>query len=596
MSIAVLNQVYDEARRLAVAGSVVARGDFRLKKLLPPLEQAGAKAPVFAKVAEAAKAVIDGPEDSSAENLLELTALVSAVLYTQGETGIEGELKPIETINLGGQLAQTSARLLKPLLEALSSTGSGRLELVKEAHERGAFRDLRLIKPALDGLDDPYQEIADFLAEKVLPMYGSAILPELRAKYDPKGTKGHPRRLRLMHALDPAATRDLVKQALEGGSKEVKVAAIACLGAEKEDLGLLIEHAGSKAKEVRLAAYHALAVLDDSAAVAVLEKALAGKDLDLATSAIHRSKSEKLTTVLLAEIAKAWADLPKVKDKKQASEKSMRLVRLLGSLPEGEHPAADALTLDLFARRAELAKVKGDHFSGSDVVEAVIDRMADGSKQLRTTLARAHADLDAEHLAAAVRAARAALPPAEVYDQFSPYVLAAVGKKPSKKDNAPAKRDAVLDGLDADTFTIRYGWYSDDEEKPPPFDPRWLDVGLQAENLGLVHAAGRPGHPATIAFLTKRFDAELQKKNNDIEEILLAMARFQHPGAADALMTAYEKFVVKAKGYTYDYWYYRVIPDLPKAAIPALEAFLPKLKDRAADQWIEAIQELRNRR
>src|SRR5213078_26824 len=108
MSIAVLNQVYDEARRLAVAGSVVARGDFRLKKLLPPLEQAGAKVPVFARIAEAAKAVVDGPEDSSAANLLELTSLVTAVLYTQGETGMAGDLQPIETINLGGETAQTS--------------------------------------------------------------------------------------------------------------------------------------------------------------------------------------------------------------------------------------------------------------------------------------------------------------------------------------------------------------------------------------------------------------------------------------------------------------------------------------------------------
>src|SRR3954454_6807692 len=186
MSIAVLNQVYDEARRLAVAGSVVAGGDFRLKKLLPPLEQAGAKAPVFAKVAECAKAVIDGSEDSSAENLLELTALVTAVLYTQGETGIAGELQPIESVNLGGEAAQTSARLLKPLLEALSSTGSGRLELVKDAHERRAFRALRRVTPALDGLDDPYADVADFLADKVLPMYGKAILPELRRTYDPK--------------------------------------------------------------------------------------------------------------------------------------------------------------------------------------------------------------------------------------------------------------------------------------------------------------------------------------------------------------------------------------------------------------------------
>src|SRR4029077_16656483 len=100
MSIAILNQVYDEARRLAVAGSVVAKGDFRLKKLIPPLEQAGAKAPVFAKVAETAKKVIDGPEDSSAESLLELTSLVTAVLYTQGETGIAGEFRSIESVNL----------------------------------------------------------------------------------------------------------------------------------------------------------------------------------------------------------------------------------------------------------------------------------------------------------------------------------------------------------------------------------------------------------------------------------------------------------------------------------------------------------------
>ena len=43
MSIPVLTQVYDEVRRLAIAGSVVAPGDFRLKKLVPQLEQAGKK-------------------------------------------------------------------------------------------------------------------------------------------------------------------------------------------------------------------------------------------------------------------------------------------------------------------------------------------------------------------------------------------------------------------------------------------------------------------------------------------------------------------------------------------------------------------------
>jgi hypothetical protein len=43
-----------------------------------------------------------------------------------------------------------------------------------------------------------YGEISEFVGTKVLPMYGKAILPELRAKYDIKGKGGHLRRLALM--------------------------------------------------------------------------------------------------------------------------------------------------------------------------------------------------------------------------------------------------------------------------------------------------------------------------------------------------------------------------------------------------------------
>ena len=148
MSIPVLTQVYDELRRLAIAGSSVAAGDFRLKKLLPPLEQAGAKAPVFAKVAEAAGRLVESNEKTSAAALLEATSLVSAILYTQGETGIEGELQPVERPTSGLAKTQASARVLKPLLEALTTTGSGRMETIREAYDRGAFRDLRSISPA----------------------------------------------------------------------------------------------------------------------------------------------------------------------------------------------------------------------------------------------------------------------------------------------------------------------------------------------------------------------------------------------------------------------------------------------------------------
>jgi hypothetical protein len=592
MSIAVLTQVYDEARRLAVAGSVVAAGDFRLKKLLPALDAAGAKAPVFAKIAEATRTLIEGPEDRSAENLLELTSLVTAVLYTQGETGIDGEIEPIESINLGGSVSQTSARQLKPLFEALSSTGSGRLELVRDAVERGLFRDLRLVKPALNGLDDPYSEVADLIAEKVLPMYGKAILPELRAKYDPKGTKGHPRRLKLMYAIEPEGTRELVDQALENGSKEVKVAAIACLGGKK-DLPLLIEKAGEKAQDVRGAAYEALAKIDDAAAVATLAKALSSKtmsDFELVLSAIRESKTDSLTQLLIDEINRLRATFKETKEKSQIGQKCRRVAWMIGALPRAEHAGADALTLELFNSRVEIAKIKGDNFSGSDIAEAVLRHMESGSKKLQTTLARSHEALDPDQLHYAVDAGRMSLSPAEFYDAFAPYLAGGVAEKKKGKDPKAAKRKELLEALGE---RHHYLYYRRDEDAPP-LDPRWLDLAVKVGHLGLVLTAGRPGHAGAEHFLHQQFEAALKAKNfGNVFEPLAAMVYLQHPKAADALIEAHEKTIGKPSAPTY--WFYHLIPLLPKSAIPALEAVTPKLKDRAADLWLDAIQALREK-
>ncbi len=364
MSLAILTQVYDETRRLAVAGRGAAAGDFRLKKLVAPLEQAGAKAPVFARVAQAVQALVGAREQDSADALLELATLISAVLYTQGETGAPGTLEPIETVELPLPSRQTSARVLKPLMDALTTTGPGRLELVRDAYEQGAFHDIRLVQPALQVLDDNYAEVADFVAEKVLPLYERAILPALRAKYDPKGKAGDARRLRLLHALDPAGAHDLIAAALDDGSKEVKVAAISCLGGRPEDVRYLLEQTTAKAQEVRRAAYRALANTDDGDAVAALEKVLEGKDLDLAADALAASRSDRLVHSVLTAAERELAALPRLKDKKEASERLIRL-RSLANILAGRAGDAEAFLLKLFDSRAALAKVKGEPLSGS---------------------------------------------------------------------------------------------------------------------------------------------------------------------------------------------------------------------------------------
>src|SRR6267154_526203 len=160
MSLALIQESAKEVRRLSIAGSNLAVGDFRLKKLVPSFEQAGVKVLVFAQVAKAINDLVNGKEAQSAANLLSLSTLINAILYTQGQTGAEGDHSELPSHSAKSCDTKTSARVLKPLIQALTSTGSGRFEIVKSALERGAFSDLRLIDPSIRALDDVYPELA----------------------------------------------------------------------------------------------------------------------------------------------------------------------------------------------------------------------------------------------------------------------------------------------------------------------------------------------------------------------------------------------------------------------------------------------------
>src|SRR5437762_3315506 len=187
MSLALIEESAKEVRRLAIAGSPLAVGDFRLKKLIAPLEAAGAKVPVFAQVAKAISEVVNGTEAESAGRLLNLGTLLNAILYTQGQSGANGDYRELEVVVTNCSSTKTTARVLKPLVEALTSSGGGRFEVIKTACERGAFNDLRLIDPAIQALGDNFPELADLVAERILPTYGAGIVPRLKATLDLKG-------------------------------------------------------------------------------------------------------------------------------------------------------------------------------------------------------------------------------------------------------------------------------------------------------------------------------------------------------------------------------------------------------------------------
>lgn len=596
MSIAILGQVYDEVRRLAIAGGAVASGDFRLKKLVPTLEQAGAKAPVFARVGQAAQAVVESDEKTASAALLELATLVNAILYTQGETGIAGEWKPLATTDLGAASTQASARLLKPLLEALKSTGSGRLEIVRDAIERGAFKDLRLVKPALSALDDPYPELADVIAEKVLPMYGRAIVPELRTRLDIKGRGGgNLHRLRLLHKLDPEGSRELVRQALDEGSKEMRVVAIECLGTTGSDLAYLLEQAKAKAREVRAAALRALSGAGTSAAevIGALKKAIDSEDLALIVDRVRGSKVREIHEYALAQAERQLAETLATKDAKLQGPAITRLQQLVLSLEGRADAPAEAFLLRCFEAAPKLAAIKSTP-SGQDFNELLAHVMARGTPTMRQKLIAAHRALTAGMLHPAYHAARATLTPVEFYDQFSP-LLAAFSAKRGKK-SADSERAEAL----ASVLMGRIGMYfhrpwtadadaggNNEEAAPRELDPRWLDAAIDAQAVDLVCHLARPGHT--------KLNQYLQEQVGDGRDVLETMVRIGHPGAADAIIDQLKK-QAKATHYGYyGYWYGRLIPDLPKSVLPKFEALLPTLPEKLVDQLMEPVMALKEK-
>lgn len=307
MSIALLYDTQEEVRRLLIAGSDLAAGDFRLKKLLPGLKQAGEAVPIFHRVAAALEKVIEPEPGRMSENLLELATLVNAVLATQGETGLPGEIRPVETLGVEYPTG-ASFRALQPVIEALSGKGSGRYEILKAARENRLLSDLRMVQPLIRALGDNYTEVAG-LAYEVLEELGPALAPVLQKSLDFGGGRASARILDLLSGFRGSAGKDLYLEALDKGSLPVKVSALKALKDVPECEDVLFQYASDSKKELREAAYLALAAYSDERAEAILSGALKGKDREIAKAAILQYPTKHLAKLLLAETGQAVAAL-----------------------------------------------------------------------------------------------------------------------------------------------------------------------------------------------------------------------------------------------------------------------------------------------
>lgn len=605
MSISVLNQVYDETRRLAIAGSNLASGDFRLKKLVQPLEKSAEKTPIFGQVAKSIETLIDAPQKESAQALLDLGSLVSAILYTQGQTTLEGTLKQIESSELGNQTTQVPARLMKPLIEALTTTGSGRLEIVSESFERGAFNDLRIINFAVRALDDVYSELADFMADKVIPQYGNAVVPLIEDQINIKGRGGDVRRLRILHQQDPELARSIVLEAFENGSKEMKIAALGCLGGSKEDLPLLHEQANARSIHVRRIAYEQLSNFIDDETIAIFTKALNSKDAELIVAPISKNKSPQLLKLVHESIESQSTKLLTGKTKTKLGDQLQRFSTLLTALYGRSDKTTLKLVESLFKQRAEILKLKGSPVSGNDVIEHLAEILLhSNSPKMRKLLVDSRDEFSGGTFSNCLIAAVMTCKPSEVYTLFATYYI--VKEKP--KGKVKERREIVRNTFSFDTETwdyysssvsyYRFPTIKEGAAKKIKWDPLWITAAMEQDDLEsvceLVTSKDKVVHP----YLEQKYEKQFGKKithQHSLLFILAAMIETKHSKATDYWIRAVQKYAQKESDYLV-YYFSQLIPYLPVSAGLKIEKILPDLPENVVDQILEYLVVLKSKK
>ena len=260
-----LYDLQQELNRLFIAGSKFAKNDPRLQKYIPILKKLGEKAPVFNKLAQEVEALLQVESQQSAEKLLNVSTLLYSVLYTQGVTIQAEATKALQEPNVSIADVNTtySYLQLKPVLQALTQSNSGRLEVLKDAFERGIFKDSRTFGYLSYALADKYTELADYVLQTIIPTCGQAMLPFLLSDFRLRDRTENVRRLRLLYQLKYAEMDSLTDKIFSESLPNLQAEAISII-AEKKDTqteDFIMSLTGDKNKLVREASYKALAIL-----------------------------------------------------------------------------------------------------------------------------------------------------------------------------------------------------------------------------------------------------------------------------------------------------------------------------------------------
>ncbi len=302
-----LQPLYELRERLEssmIAGISLLSDDFRLARAVEQMETLAGASPIFKRIYDTAQSALAPGCSDRCGAVLDVYSLVDAVLCTQGIVETDGEISNITLAEGKRVVSNAPYSVLAPLLEALTTTGSGHYSTVVNMHKDHPelFQDYRLKDALIKGLGAGYSELADQV-ETWLCEEGEDIVPLLKHGLDPRGKKEMVRRIRVIEALRKEKDNSYYIALLDTAEKEVREAAIYALRHDKGNIQLLLDLVKGEKGNCKKAAQSALISMDSPQALEYWQSSMEKKP---GTNApfLALSHSDAMSDLLAAALEK----------------------------------------------------------------------------------------------------------------------------------------------------------------------------------------------------------------------------------------------------------------------------------------------------
>lgn len=246
MNAEILTSMRESLFQCALTGSERIAEDPRFSRALAELGNHRGEAKVLEELARRGEQLLL-PAEERGTQILDLLALLDAVLLTQSKAAGSGDEVPLEEAVRKEEIPelyyrQESYRSLESLRLALTESGKGRMEVLKAAREskRPYLEDLRLQELFLRALSDRYTEFADEVENWILEERPKAFLPLLERAFSPEQKERV--QLRYFSLIDAISggTKEYYLDIIARSQGDLKEAAIAALGEDPANYECLL--------------------------------------------------------------------------------------------------------------------------------------------------------------------------------------------------------------------------------------------------------------------------------------------------------------------------------------------------------------------